>query len=75
MMKSSKMTYPAIIETPFPTLEETAKAHGVPLARARKLAQLDVTVRHAMTTRVAGKKSGRFVASKNAKKRSAKSGR
>jgi hypothetical protein len=68
------MTHPAIIETPFPTLEETALAHGVPLARARKIAALTSSARVA-TKRVA-RKSGHFVASKNAKKwRSTKTAR
>lgn len=66
MMKSFKMTHPAIIETPFPTLEETARAHGVPLARARKLAQLTSSGR--VATGNVARKSGHFVASKNVKK-------
>lgn len=60
MKKSSKMRHPSIIETPIPTLEETAKRYGVSLAHARWVASLEGPSRNPR------RKSRRSTASKNA---------
>ncbi len=66
MMKSSKMTYPSKIETPLPSVEETAKILGVPLVRARKLARMKPSSSESRVARTSARK--RFAVKANAKK-------
>jgi hypothetical protein len=65
-MKSSKMTYPSKIETPFPSVEEIAKILGVPLVRAKRLSRMNPSRAEQTVSRNAG--AGRTSVKNNAKK-------
>ncbi len=66
MKKSSKMTYPSKIETPLPSVEETANILGVPLVRARKIARMGPSGFESRVLRTSTKK--RFAVKANARK-------
>jgi hypothetical protein len=63
------MTHPARIETPFPTVEETARILGVPLARAKKIAR--ALPRNAKPTSVAERPGKKPSAKRYARRKAA----
>ena len=58
---------PVLITTPFPTLEETAAAYGLPIEEARKIEKMALEAVARRAKRAAAKKS-RARAAKQARK-------